>query len=258
MRTDLQGKQLLRSANPAQRSRELFTAKQKGVGTEMKVGIVYTSTTPELIEDVNREVRGQLGEDVEIYAQQDPSILADVRERGYVTAPPAARLITMFMNAVRENCDAVLNVCSSVGEAADSVQTAAGYLGVPIVRMDGEMCKEAVRRGTRIGVMATLPTTMAPTCNTLRRMARECGKAVELTECLVDGAFGLDQDAFRGRMAECAEKIADGVEVIVFAQGSMAYCESYIAERFHKTVLSSPRFGAAALRRALQDKGVMD
>lgn len=221
----------------------------------MKVGIVYTSTTPELIEDVNREVRKQIGQEAEIYAQEDPSILEEVRDHGYVTAPPAARLITMYMNAVKEGCDAILNVCSSVGEVADSVQDAAKYLGVPIVRIDEEMCREAVRRGDRIGVMATLPTTLNPTCNTVRRVARECGRHVEITECLVDGAFGLDQDQFRARMSECAGQIADSVDVIVFAQGSMAYCEQYIADKYHKIVLSSPRFGAAALRRALEDKG---
>ena len=34
----------------------------------MKVGVVYTSTTPELIEDVNREIKKELGNDVEIDA----------------------------------------------------------------------------------------------------------------------------------------------------------------------------------------------
>ena len=222
----------------------------------MKVGIVYTSTTPELIEDVDREVRGVLGEDVEIYAQQDPSILAEVREAGYVTAAPAARLITMFMNAVREGCDAILNVCSSVGEVADCAQDAARYLGVPIVRIDEEMCREAVRQGCRIGVMATLPTTLEPTVGTVRRVARELGRHVEITECLVEGAFGLNQDEFRERMTAYAGQIADKVDVIVFAQGSMAYCEPYIAAAFDKVVLSSPRFGAAALKEALVKKGV--
>lgn len=222
----------------------------------MKIGIVYTSTTPKLIEDVNEQVRKQLG-DVEIYEQQDPSILAQVREKGYVTAPPAARLVRMFMNAVCEGCDAILNVCSSVGEVADAAQDIAKYVGVPIVRIDLEMCREAVRRSKRIGVMATLPTTMDPTCHTIERMARECGKHVEITRCLVDGAFGLDQEQFRERMAACAGKIADQVDVIVFAQGSMAYCESYIAEKYNKIVLSSPRFGAAALKEALLEKGVI-
>ena len=54
----------------------------------MKVGLIYTSTTPELIELVEQEVKKQLGEDVELYSLQDPSILADVREAGYVTTAP--------------------------------------------------------------------------------------------------------------------------------------------------------------------------
>ena len=66
----------------------------------MKVGLIYTSTTPELIADVEREVRKQLGDEVELFSLQDPSILADVREAGYVTAAPAARLIGMYMRAV--------------------------------------------------------------------------------------------------------------------------------------------------------------
>ena len=111
----------------------------------MKIGVVYTSTTPELIADVNREIKNVLGDDIEIYDQQDPSILADVREAGYVTQAPAARLIKMFMNAAEEGCDAVLNVCSSVGEVADSVQDVAAYLGMPIVRIDEDMCRDAWR-----------------------------------------------------------------------------------------------------------------
>lgn len=48
----------------------------------MKVGLIYTSTTPELIELVEKEVKGQLGEDVELYSIEDPSILAETRDAG--------------------------------------------------------------------------------------------------------------------------------------------------------------------------------
>ena len=218
----------------------------------MKVGLIYTSTTPELIELVEQEVKKQLGDDVELYSLQDPSILADVRAAGYVTTAPAARLIGMYMKAAEEGVDAMLNLCSSVGEVADSAQDVAKYIGVPIVRVDEEMCREAVRKGQRIGVMATLPTTLEPTKGTILRMARECNRHVELVDCLVDGAFGLDQDQFKARMTEMAGTIADKVDVIVFAQGSMAYCEQYIADKFGKVVLSSPRFGAAELKKALE------
>lgn len=73
----------------------------------------------------------------------------------------------------------------------------------------------------------------------------------------MDGAFGLDQDQFKARMTEMAGTIADKVDVIVFAQGSMAYCEQYIADKFGKVVLSSPRFGAAELKKALEKKGTI-
>ena len=223
----------------------------------MKVGLIYTSTTPELIALVEEEVKKQLGDEVEMLSLQDPSILAEVREAGYVTAPPAARLIGMYMKAAEEGCDAVLNICSSVGEVADCAQDAAKYLGMPIVRIDEEMCREAVRQGLRIGVMATLPTTMIPTMNTVKRVAREMGKHVEVAECLVDGAFGLDQEQFKARLTESARTIIDDVDVVVLAQGSMAYAEPHLEATFGKQFLGSPRFGAAELRKALVAKGLL-
>lgn len=223
----------------------------------MKVSLVYTSTTPELIELVEKEVGEALPEDVQVISYQDPSILAEVRDAGYVTAPAAARLVGMYMESVSAGADAILNLCSSVGEVADAAQDIGKYTGVPIVRVDEEMCREAVRLGKRIGVMATLPTTLEPTKNTILRVAREMNRHVELVDALVDGAFGLDQGQFKVLMTEYAGKIADQVDVILFAQGSMAYCEEYIHEKYGKPVLSSPRFGAAALKEALIKKGCM-
>lgn len=223
----------------------------------MKVALVYTSTTPELIELVEEEVGKVLPEETEILSYQDPSILADVRTAGYVTPAPAARLIGMYMEAISAGADAVLNICSSVGEVADSVQDVAKYTGIPIVRIDEEMCRDAVRNGNKIVVMATLPTTLEPTKNTIKRVAREMNKHVELIDCLVDGAFGLDQEQFKTLMTEYAGKVADKADVILFAQGSMAYCEDIIREKYGKMVASSPRYGAPALRDALIAKGMI-
>lgn len=223
----------------------------------MKVALVYTGTTPELIELVEKEVRQLLPKDTEIISNQDPSIIAEVRDAGYVTAPPAARLVSMFMKAVLDGADAILNICSSVGEVADAAQDIGKYTGIPIVRIDEEMCREAVKKGTRIGVMATLSTTLTPTKNTIMRVAREMNKHVELVDVLVDGGFGLDQGQFKELMTKYAGEICDKVDVILFAQGSMAYCEEYIHEKYGIPVLSSPRFGALALKEALIKQGLL-
>ena len=222
----------------------------------MKAALVYTSTTPELIGLVEKEVRSRIGGEAEIISLQDPSILADVRKAGYVTPQAAAKLMHMYTQAVLQGADAIPNICSSVGEAADAFQSAAAYTGVPVVRIDEEMCREAVRIGHRIGVLATLPTTLSPTKGTINRVAREMGTHVELTDGLVD-AFNLDQAQFRSLLIDAACKISDSVDVIVLAQGSMAYVEADIEKATGKPVLSSPRFGAQALADALKKKGLM-
>lgn len=223
----------------------------------MKIGLVYTSTTPELTELVNKEVKAQIGESAELLHYEDPGILAEIREHNYVTTAPAARLISLFMQAAQAGADAILNICSSVGEVADSVQDTAKYLGVPIVRIDEEMCKDAVRRGNRIGVMATLPTTLEPTKNTLKRVARELNREVTLVDCLVDGAFGLNQENFRTLLLSHAEQIKEQIDILLLCQGSMAYCETYLSDMLHIPVVSSPRYGAAALKKALNEKGII-
>ena len=224
---------------------------------KIKVALIYTGTSPELKEYTEREIREQLGADVELMNYEVPSVLEEVRKTGYVTAAPAAKMIRTYMEAVEAGADAVLSICSTMGDVAYSVQDAAKYLGVPIVIVNEEMCREAVRRGGKIAVMATLPTSIAPTKNIIARVSREMGKQVEVIEVRVDGAYGLDREQFQARMSEEAAKIADQVDVIVFSQGSMAYCEKLIADQFHVTVLSNPHYGAKALKAALAEKGMI-
>ena len=89
------------------------------------------------------------------------------------------------------------------------------------------------------------------------RAAREMNRRVTLVDGLIDGAFGIDQTQFKKMLCEKAETIKDQVDVILLAQGSMAYAEQAIRETTGLPVLSSPRYGAAAVQKALEDKGLM-
>lgn len=222
----------------------------------MKVGIVYTSTTPELIELVERELGAALGAGAAYANYQDPSILAEVREAGYVTPGATARLVGLYVDAINDGADVILNCCSSVGEVADAAQGVAKFTGIPIVRIDEEMCRAAVRAGKKIAVMATLSSTLEPTKNTIRRVAREMNKRVELIDVLVEGAFGLSPEEFKNKMLSYAESGTKEADVILFAQGSMAYCADVIEKGCGKTVFASPGYGAEAVKEALKGKGL--
>lgn len=223
----------------------------------IKVGLIYTSTTPELIKTVEQEVKKNLG-DVTLLTYEDVCILTETRDASYVTPNAGAKLVTMYMNAIRDGADAILNICSSVGEVADAAKDVGKYLGVPIVRIDEEMCKDAVRIAAknkgRIGVLATLPTTLNPTKQILYKVAREMGQQIILMDGLFD-AFGANQETFQTLIVEKAGELANQVDVILLCQGSMAYCESLVQNKYGLPVVSSPRYGAVALKQALIDKG---
>lgn len=219
----------------------------------MKVAAVYTSTTPQLIEMLNSSLKGQLaGMDAQIQSYQDPSILQEARDHGHVTPGCARRLMDLYEQAVRDGATILLNVCSSVGDVAKLAQPLYEMAGVRFVRIDEDMALQAVKGADRIGVVATLPTTMQPTVRLVRDCAARLGKEVVTVEALVDGAFGLDEEQFKQRLIEAGLSVKGQVDALLFAQGSMAYAEEAVSKAVGLPVYSSIRFGAAAVRAAAE------
>ena len=92
--------------------------------------------------------------------------------------------------------------------------------------------------------MATLKTTLEPSCRLLQRCAEKQGKSVEITELLADGAFGLDATQLTKRLYEVAAPHLETLDAIVLAQNSMDVCAEALAEQTGKMVYSSPRYAA--------------
>jgi Asp/Glu/hydantoin racemase len=217
----------------------------------MKVAVIYTSTTPELVEMINTQLHRQFeGRNMEIMSYKDPSILQEARENGYVTSGCARRLMNLYEQAVKDGADILFNVCSSVGDVAKLAKPLYEITGVRFVRIDEDMAMAAVRSGRRIGVLATLPTTLEPTKRLVRDCADALGKDIIIVDALADGAFGLDREQFRQMLIDTASKIKDQVDVLLFAQGSMAYAEEDVSKALGLPVYSSIRFGVAAVKAA--------
>jgi Asp/Glu/hydantoin racemase len=186
----------------------------------------------------------------------EDTLIQDVIQAGQVTPAIARRLLRYYLAAEDTGADLIFNTCSSIGDVARSARA---FLKIPLVKIDDAMAAEAVAIGQRIGVLATLPTTLAPTVRLVEAEAEKAGRRVSVVEGLAKGAYealvGKQPDRHDALVAEAAERVARQADVLVLAQGSMARMEAALSERTGKPVLSSPRRGVLALKAALEELG---
>lgn len=200
---------------------------------------VYTSRGN--VEDFNKQFR-KLLPDVRLINIVDDSVIPDIVAAGRVTPGVTKRLLHYFAAAESMRPDLILMTCSSAGEVVDLGRLTIDT--VPLLRIDEPMAAEAVRSARRVGVLATLPTTLDPTVRLIRQQAARIGKEVEVVDGLAEGAYQILRQGQPERhdemIIETAAKIAHRSDVFVLAQASMARVEAKIRERTGKPVLSSP------------------
>lgn len=172
----------------------------------------------------------------------DDSLVKNIRERGEVTPAIYKRVADYVASAEDSGADYVLVTCSSIGAP---VEAAAENAKVPVLRVDQPMADLAVQSGYRIGVIATLQTTLQPTSDLVERRAALIGKDVLLNSVVVDGAFEalMSGDAAKHDelVADALRKLSKEVDVILLAQASMARVLDSLSET-DKTVpiIASP------------------
>ncbi len=181
---------------------------------------------------------------VELTNVVDDSLLREVIANGKVEKSVVKRMCSYMLNAEESGADIILNVCSSVSEVVD---TARNMVGIPIMKIDEAMAETAVQAGTNIGVIATLATTLNPTCRLLERKNQQGNEKLNIRKDLCPGAFNkLISGDSRGHdeiVIERIIKMAEKVDVIVLAQGSMARLAPLVEKEISIPVLSSLESG---------------
>lgn len=212
--------------------------------------IVVVHTGPVTVQPIKDQFKEVMA-DARIINIVDDSLLNDVRTAGHLTPEVTSRLFSYMSNAQAMGADIILNACSSVGEATDLLRD---MIRTPIVKVDESMAEEASLIGSRIGVVATVKTTLEPTTRLIRKKALENGREVTVVERIAEGAFdALLAGNAEGHDAILKKTIMDLVEevdVVVLAQVSMARLIPALGKT-RVPVLSSPRSGVEAVKRAL-------
>jgi Asp/Glu/hydantoin racemase len=214
------------------------------------LALIHTSPT---LTPMFSELCAKYLPETSIFHMVDESLIGDTIREGRLRRVTMRRLLTMIESAAAAGADAVMVTCSSIGPG---VKVAQQLFDIPVIRVDEAMAEEAVRMGRRIGVMATLRTTLEPTIALLREKSAEAGFEIEIVDSLADGAFAAvlagDTATHDRVLSRALRNEMEGVDVIVLAQASMARVVKAMPQgSLSSPVLSSPELAVRSASRVL-------
>jgi hypothetical protein len=189
------------------------------------------------------ELFAELAPQAQVRHIVDDTLLPEVLANRGVTPRVRSRMCEYYRAAELAGADLIFNQCSSVGEVAD---LAATLVSVPVIKVDSLMAEVACQTGQKIGVVATLETTLGPTCRLIESTAARLRRPVEITRCLVEGAFDHlvagDRAGHNRMVLDAIRELSTRTDVIVCAQGSMMAIVPDLGPT-RVPVLTSPRLG---------------
>ena len=213
-----------------------------------KIAILHTSFVFVQVETIINDLIAEMIPDATVIHFVDSDVLATVIREGGISEKSAARMTYLAMAAEAAGADIIFSACSSLGPALD---VAAKAVKIPVVKIDEAMAIEAAESGNRIGVLATVPTTLGPTSDLIQSKADAAGKTIEIKQRLAEGAFSVLMEGNRPHhdemVTEQAVSLAKDVDLIVLSQASMNRLADSLAEVTGLPVLSSPRRGVKYL-----------
>jgi Asp/Glu/hydantoin racemase len=218
----------------------------------MNPQLALIHTVPGLIPTFEPLVRKHLPEWTPFNIADESLLRISIRE-GSMSKATARRVTNYVFSAVDAGADAILVTCSSIGAAVDATRP---LCPVPLMRVDEGMAERALALGKRIGVLATLSTTLEPTRDLVSRHAATRPDMPTIIARVCDGAFEAlstgDRDRHDALVRDGIRALVAEVDVILLAQASMARVlegEGAVAPGI--PVLSSPELGVLRLKAAL-------
>jgi aspartate/glutamate racemase len=126
-------------------------------------------------------------------------------------------------NMEEAGADMILLACSTFNYAPELARP---MINIPIAQIDRPMMEAAVGCGSRVGLLATLNTTVPSSERLLRIVAREQGKEVNIKTVLREEAFAAwsrgDIETHNAMLLEEIDKLSREVDAIAMAQLSMS------------------------------------
>ena len=147
-------------------------------------------------------------------------------EPGVIPRKNYAKFVQAARSQQEYGVDLILLACSTFNRA---VEYARPMIDTPLLQIDRPMMDLAVRAGRRIGLLATVPTTVPASERLLRQAAHEAGRDCEITVRLCSEAFGVlkagNPEKHNDMLMAEIDQLSGQVDAIVMAQVSMTALE---------------------------------
>ncbi|MGD1818065.1 MAG: aspartate/glutamate racemase family protein [Pleomorphochaeta sp.] len=185
--------------------------------------IALIHTVKPILNSFSKTLKEKCDEELEIFEIYDDYLASNPNEIGYFSKDNKKRLYNDIENCCLAGVSIIVTTCSTLTPIIEELRP---FFNVPIVAIDDEMGKIAVSKGTKIRVLATAESTIAPTVSKLNKEAKKINKKIEIVS-------SFDNDAYEamksGHLKEHDEKLLKVIseikdfDVIVLAQASMAH-----------------------------------
>ena len=188
----------------------------------------------------------------------DDSLSLDRQRAGDLTPAITRRIAALAAYARDCGADGILYTCSAFGQAIDA---AANASDVPVLKPNQAMFDEALRRGRRIGMLATFEPSVAGMEAEFHAQASMLAVAgsssgASITTVCVPGAMAAlqagDGAAHDALLADAARAFnARGLDALMLAQFSMARARDAVSAVCACPVLTSPHSAVRLLKERL-------
>ena len=181
----------------------------------------------------------------------DDALSTDLARAGTLNAALKQRIATLATYATGIGVNGILYTCSAFGEAIDAVARATQ---MPVLKPNEAMFEDALRVGTRVGLLATFQPSIPSLEQEFLALAEAQASDVPLESLWVPDAMEAltagDAARHDHLIAEAALRLAH-CDVVLLGQFSMARACAVVQKAIDSTVLTSPDSAVAKLKMML-------
>ena len=213
-----------------------------------KIRIVLIHAMPFSIDPI-KQAFTKLWPEAQTVNVLDDSLSQDLLETGSLTEKITGRIVTLAEYGLGIGADGILFTCSAFG---DAIEQAKEKLNIPVLKPNEAMFEEALKAGTKIGMLATFGPSIPSLESEFKALSNLTKTRTKIISILQKEALAAliagDKEEHNRLLKKAATSLRD-CDAVMLAQFSASQAFASVSEVVDCPVLTSPHSAVAKLKR---------